>query len=195
MVDEKIVALIRKGHGEAFEEMLIRYQKKAHFLAFRYLRDWDDADDVTQTAFIRLYTFIVNSETDIAVFPWIKKVIVNQCLDRQKSVTWRKFFKNPFGRGKSDRDGEHAMDPFDIVKDTRLSPEQTIMNEELRSRIDGLVDALPDQQRAIFFMKHFEGLKIKDIALQLNISEGQIKSQLFRAVRTLRRGLGEFHEG
>jgi len=194
MDDEKIVALIREGHGEAFEEMLIRYQKKAHFLAFRYLKDWDDADDVTQIAFIRLYTFIVNSEADIAIFPWIKKVIVNQCLDRQKSVKWRKFFKNAFRWGKSDHDEEHAIDPFDIIKDNRLSPEQTMLNEELRSHIDRLVDTLPDQQKAIFFMKHFEGLKIKDIALQLNISEGQIKSQLFRAVRTLRRGLGEFHE-
>jgi len=194
MDDEKIVALIREGHGEAFEEMLIKYQKKAYFLAFRYLKDWDDADDVTQTAFIRLYTFIVNSEADIAVFPWIKKVIVNQCLDRQKSVTWRKFFKNTFRRGKSDHDEEHAMDPFDTIKDTRLSPEQAMLNEELRSHLDRLVDTLPDQQKAIFFMKHFEGLKIRDIALQLNISEGQIKSQLFRAVRNLRRGLGEFHE-
>lgn len=194
MDDEKIVTLIREGHGEAFEEMLIKYQKKAHFLAFRYLRDWDEADDVTQNAFIRLYTFIVNSNTDIAVFPWIRKVIVNQCLDQQKSAKWRKFFKNALRWGKSGHGEEHFMDPFDTIKDTRLSPEQTMLNEELRSHIDRLVDTLPDQQRAIFFMKHFEGLKIKDIARELNISEGQIKSQLFRAVRTLRRGLGEFHE-
>ena len=86
------------------------------------------------------------------------------------------------------------MDPFDTIKDNRLSPEHTLLNEELRSYIDRLVENLPDQQKTIFFMKHFEGLKIKDIARELNISEGQIKSQLFRAVRNLRRGLGEFYE-
>ena len=103
-------------------------------------------------------------------------------------------FKNAIRPGKPGTDDEKAIDPFDTIKDKRLSPEHTFLNEELRSCLDRLVDKLPDQQKTIFFMKHFEGLKIKEIAQQLNISEGQIKSQLFRAVRNLRRGLGEFYE-
>jgi RNA polymerase sigma-70 factor (ECF subfamily) len=191
MDDEKTIKLIREGHGEAFESMLTQYQKRAHFLAFRYLKDWDEADDITQTAFIKLYEFIINSKADVAIFPWLKKVIMNLCLDRQKSSKWRLFFKNAV---RTDHDLEKCFDPFDKIKDTRLSPEHVLLNEELRDHIDKSVNTLSDQQKTIFFMKHFEGLKIKDIAQQLNISEGQIKAQLFRAVRVLRRGLGEFYE-
>jgi RNA polymerase sigma-70 factor (ECF subfamily) len=194
MDDEKQIKLIREGHGEVFEDLLIKYQKQAHFLAFRYLKDWDEADDIVQRAFIKLYKFIIKSKDEIAVLPWIRKVIVNLCLDQQKSKKWRIFFKNAIKSGKSNPDDEKSIDPFDTIKDTRLSPEHAFLNEELRSHMDRLVDKLPYQQKTIFFMKHFEGLKIKDIAQQLKISEGQIKSQLFRAVRNLRRGLGEFYE-
>jgi RNA polymerase sigma-70 factor (ECF subfamily) len=103
-------------------------------------------------------------------------------------------FKNAIRQGNPDTLDEKSIDPFDTIKDNRLSPEHSLLNEELRSSMDRLVDKLPDQQKTIFFMKHFEGLKIKEIAQQLKISEGQIKSQLFRAVRNLRRGLGEFYE-
>lgn len=194
MDDEKQIKLIREGHGEVFEDLLRKYQKQAHFLAFRYLKDWDEADDITQRAFIKLYKFIIKSKDEIIVSPWLRKVIVNLCLDQQKSKKWRLFFKNAVRSGNPDIADEKSIDPFDTIKDNRLSPEDSLLNEELRYRMDRLVDKLPDQQKTIFFMKHFEGLKIKEIAQQLKISEGQIKSQLFRAVRNLRRGLGEFYE-
>ncbi|MGA1864101.1 MAG: RNA polymerase sigma factor [bacterium] len=194
MDDEKQIKLIREGHGEVFEDLLIKYQKQAHFLAFRYLKDWDEADDITQRAFIKLYKFIIKSKDEIIVSPWLRKVIVNLCLDQQKSKKWRMFFRNAIRSGTPDITDEKTIDPFDTIKDNRLSPEDSLLNEELRSKMDGLVDKLPDQQKTIFFMKHFEGLKIREIAQQLKISEGQIKSQLFRAVRNLRRGLGEFYE-
>ena len=194
MDDDKIVSVVRNGHLEAFEMLINRYQKQAHFLAFRYLKDWDEADDVVQTSFVRLYEFIIKSKKEIGVLPWIRKVIVNLCLDKQKSKKWQIFFKNAVRSGKSHIDDEKSIDPFDTIKDTRLSPEHRLLNKELGAHIERLVNKLPDQQKAIFFMKHFEGLKIKDIGQQLNISEGQIKSQLFKAVRSLRRGLGEFYE-
>ncbi|MGA1867287.1 MAG: RNA polymerase sigma factor [bacterium] len=183
MDDEKKIRSIREGHVEVFEDLLIKYQKQAHFLAYRYVQNWDEADDIVQTAFIKLYTFIIKSRKDIAVFPWIKKVIVNACLDKQKSTKWHIFIKN-----------DKESNPLDNIEDTRLSPEHSFLNNELRVSIDKVVDTLSAQQKIIFFMKHFEGLKIKDIAQQLNISEGQIKAQLFRAIRNLRRGLGELYE-
>jgi RNA polymerase sigma-70 factor (ECF subfamily) len=194
MDDNKQIKLIREGHGEVFEDLLIKYQKQAHFLAFRYLKDWDEADDITQRAFIKLYKFIIKSKDEIIVSPWLRKVIVNLCLDQQKSRKWRMFFRNAIRSGNPGMDDEKSIDPFDTIKDNRLSPEDALLNEELRSGMDRLVDKLPAQQKTIFFMKHFEGLKIKEIAQQLKISEGQIKSQLFRAVRNLRKGLGEFYE-
>lgn len=194
MDDDKIVSVIRNGHPEAFETLVNLYQKQAHFLAWRYLKDWDEADDVVQTAFVRLYEFITRTKKDMAVLPWIRKVVVNLCLDQQKSKKWWMFFKNAVRKGKGDLEDERSMDPFDRIKDDGLSPEDHLLNEELRSHIERSVEKLPDQQRTIFFMKHFEGLRIKDIARELKISEGQIKSQLFRAVRNLRRGLGEFYD-
>lgn len=192
--DDKKIKLIRQGYEEVFEDLLTKYQKQAHFLAFRYMKDWDEADDIIQTAFIKLYKFIIKSKDEIAVLPWLKKVIVNLCLDKQKSKKWQLFFKNAVRWRKSGSDDKKSIDPFDCIKDTRLAPENRLLNEELGSSIDRAVNKLPDQQKTLFFMKHFEGLKIKDIAQQLNISEGQVKSQLFRAVRNLRRGLGEFYE-
>jgi len=192
--DKQRIQLIREGHAEVFADLVAKYQKKAHFLAFRYLNHWDESDDITQTAFIKLYQYIMKSKEEIAVSPWMNKVILHLCLDHKKSKKWRLFFKNAFTAKESTPEHGDNLDPFDKIADSGSSPEGAYFNKELGARIDVLVDELPDQQRAIFYMKHFEGLKIKDIAQALKISEGQIKSQLFRAVHKLRKGLGAFHE-
>lgn len=192
MDDARVIGLIRSGNSEAFEELMVRYQRQACFLAFRYLKNWEEADDITQTAFIRLYEFIAKRSETIAVLPWIRKVVVNLCLDKQKSKKWRLFFRNVVRSGESNPGEEKALDPLECIEERGASPEDAYLNNELRDRIESLVEALPGQQRQIFTMKQFEGLKITEIASELTISEGQVKSQLFRAVRTLRKGLGEF---
>ncbi|MGA1824994.1 MAG: RNA polymerase sigma factor [bacterium] len=194
MEDDRIIGLIRNGRAESFEDLIRRYQKQAHFLALRYSNNWDEANDITQIAFIRLYEFIMRSKEKIRALPWIRRVIVNICLDRKKSKKWQSFFKNAITLGKSNPGYDNAQEPLDVIEDKRSSPEEAFLNDELRKHIDGLIDNLPNQQKNIFIMKHFEGLKIKDIAQQLNISEGQVKSQLFRAIHTMRKGLGEFYE-
>ena len=194
MEDDRIIELIRNGHSEAFEDLVHRYQKQAHFLALRYSNNWDEANDITQTAFMRLYESIIRSKEKIWALPWIKRVITNICLDRKKSKKWQSFFKNAITLGQSNPGDDRTIEPIDGIKDKRSSPEHAFLNDELREHIDGFIDNLPDQQKKIFIMKHFEGLKIKDIAQQLNISEGQVKSQLFRAIHTMRKGLGEFYE-
>ena len=160
------------------------------------MKNWAEADDITQEAFIKLYRFIIKSREEIAVLPWIRKVVVNLCLDVQKSKKWRLFFKNAIRSGEeSNTDGSRKVDPIEAIKAKGESPEDSIMDSELQANLDRLVETLSDQQRKIFTMKHFEGLKIKEIASSLDISEGHVKSQLFRAIRTLRKGLGEFYEG
>ena len=192
--DKQIIKLVREGHSEIFSDLVVKYQKKAHFLAFRHLNNWDEADDITQTSFIKLYQYMMKSKEEIAVFPWLSQVIIHLCLDHQKSKKWRLFFKNAIrAKESTDAHGENP-DPFAKIRDEGLSPEQAFINKELGVHIDALVDELPDQQKKVFYMKHFEGLKIKDIAQKLNVSEGQIKSQLFRAVHKLRRGLEVFNE-
>lgn len=192
--DKQIINLVRQGHVEIFSDLVVKYQKKAHFLAFRYLNNWDEADDMTQTAFIKLYQYMMKSKEEIAVSPWMSKVIINLCLDQKKSKKWKMFFKNAVRAKESTNAHGENLDPFDKIGDVRSSPEQAFLNKELGVHIDALVDELPDQQKRVFYMKHFEGLKIKDIAQKLNISEGQIKSQLFRAVHKLRKGLEAFNE-
>lgn len=194
MDDERIIELIRVGHSEVFSELVSRYQKQAHFLALRYMRDWAEADEITQKAFIKLYTFIMNSKDTLLVLPWIRRVVINLCLDKHKNKKWRLFSKHAVRSVKPDHGDKNTEDLFNGIRDNRSSPEHALLNQELGKNIDTQVERLPDQQKKIFIMKHFEGLKIKDIAQQLNVSQGQIKSQLFRAVHTLRRGLGEFYE-
>ncbi len=193
--DKRIIKFIRDGHADAFEDLIVKYQKQAQFMAFRYMNNWDEADDITQTAFIKLYKHIIDSGKEIAVFPWLRKVIINLCLDSKKSRKWLLFFKNALRPNDSFNEKGKDSVPFDKIQDMRLSPEHSFLNKELKSHIDLLVDELPGQQRAVFYMKHFEGLKVKDIAQLLDVSEGQVKSQLFRAVRKLRKGLEDFYEG
>ena len=81
MDDEKIVELIRNGNTEAFEELVLRYQKKTHFFALRNINNWDAADDITQAAFIKLYSFIMKSNEKINISAWMHRVITNLCID------------------------------------------------------------------------------------------------------------------
>lgn len=187
MDDERVIGLIRDGHQEAFEELVARYQKQTQFMAFRYIKDWDEAADITQNAFIRLYKFIDGSGEDILILPWLRRVVTNLCLDLQRSKKWWLFFRTPVRSIKRDNeDDEKTGDPFDAIGDERLSPEEKLEHKEMQENIEAIVERLPNQQKKIFMMKHFEGLKIREIAEHLNVSEGQIKSQLFRAVHTIR---------
>ena len=131
MEDDRIIGLIRNGNAEAFEDLVHRYQKQAHFLALRYFNNWDEANDTTQIAFIKLYEFIIKSKEKVWALTWIRRVIVNICLDKKKSKKWQSFFKNAITLGQSNPGDDRAIDPIDGIKDKRSSPEHSFLNDEL----------------------------------------------------------------
>ncbi|HLB25880.1 MAG TPA: sigma-70 family RNA polymerase sigma factor [Nitrospirota bacterium] len=178
----------RQGDSEAFGEVVKKYMPRALAFAARTMGNADDAQDAVQDAFVKAYRGLGSFKGESSFYTWFMKVLSNLCLDRLRkaALVKRVFFFVP------ERAGED--DGFDVIEQARdenpgTRPEHRLEQKELRAALTRALRALPGRQRVVFLLKHDEGLKVQEIAGVLGISEGAVKSHLFRAVGALRKAM------
>jgi RNA polymerase sigma-70 factor (ECF subfamily) len=116
-------------------------------------------------------------KTSSEVAPWLTRIAVNQAIDSYRRRRYRQSVAEPLA-DEADRDGRiHAPDP---------SPERQVLARELSERIGAALRGLPETQRAIFVLRHYEELSLEEIAKTLGLRLGTVKSGLHRALRRLR---------
>jgi RNA polymerase sigma-70 factor (ECF subfamily) len=139
------------------------------------LRENEEAEDVTQEVFIRAFEHLRNGEPPAVMEAWLVRVAVNACRDRQRSGWWKYLRK-------------HA-DLDEIVPPAGRSSESEAITRERETRIWRQLGALKSQQRNVFVLRYIEGWSTAEVAESLNLTEGSVKTHLFRAVRHLRKAL------
>lgn len=179
-MDEKtMVTLAKSGDHAAFEEIVRQYEKKLYSIAYRYTGSEQDALDICQETFIRVYRFIGGFQETSGFSTWIYRICTNVCKD---SVTRRQ------RRGESsldlqDEEGEEFELP---VSDDRYSPERIIEQQELRRDLQAGIDALSPNHREIVVLRDVEGLSYEKISEVLGLEIGTVKSRLNRGREQLR---------
>jgi RNA polymerase sigma-70 factor (ECF subfamily) len=179
------VALMRAVQAEetdAFEEFVRRYQKRFYRIAMGYMRDHDDALDAVQGAFIRIYKARDRWTPQAQPFTWSYRILVNHCIDliRKQRI-----------REASSLDGPQMVEK-DLEDRASVSPFDSSAGHQLGEVIRAAVADLPDRQREIFTLRHFEEMSLQEIAEVQGCALGTVKSSLHRAVMTLRDRLSEF---
>ena len=178
---------VRKGDDAGFAELVASHSPRLLALAWRLVGNRDDAEDITQEAFIRLHRHIGGFRGESSLATWLHQTVSRLAIDhlRRRKVRERIFFF---------RHSEEEADPMDLVADPAPSPGQQVQAAEVGRRIAGALHKLSARQRVVFTLRHYEEMPLRDIATTLGLEEGTVKSHLHRAVQLLRHELKDLHE-
>jgi RNA polymerase sigma-70 factor (ECF subfamily) len=157
-------------------------------LAYNLLRSADDAQDIYQEAFLRVHRNLHQFRFDCSFHTWLYRIVTNLCLDLLRKRKVRKEETAVVGTA----DGE--TDRAALAADGRGDgdPQRSLVSEQLRSRIQGVLAGLTPRERMVFELRHYEGLRLRTIGEVLGTSEEAAKNCLFRVTQKMRMALGDF---
>jgi len=171
---------------ERFSELVGRHQRRAARIAFHYLRDAADADEAVQDAFVKSYLHLGTFREDLPFEVWFTRILINGCLDRLKARRRRERWMAPT---PVDAMG-NERDPAEYLPSRAPSPEDQLLRGERRAQLDAALAKLPERQRLIFMLSHFDGQTSREVSAMTGLNESTVRVHLFRAVRKLRGFLG-----
>lgn len=175
--EKKIIEKVLGGDANAFEELVLRYEKTVYNLALRMVGDRDDAFDMTQEAFIKAYGSLSSFRGDSKFSVWIYRITTNVCLDFLRS----KSRKQQVSLTVSDDDEDAQLD----IPDPKADHEQQLIKKISMQSVEEGLKTLPDKQRQILVMRELGGMSYAEIGKALSLEEGTVKSRIFRARKRL----------
>lgn len=181
-VDSAEAALIercRTGDEAACSELVATHQRMVFTLALHLLGDRDEALDLSQEVFLRVFRTLASFRGQSALRTWIYRIVVNQARNRQR--WWRR-------RRRSEQVSldEHLQQFGDLESKTEVLPDRLLASKEAASRIWSALDRLPFDQRTALILREVDGLRYEEIAFSLGVAVGTVKSRLTRARQALR---------
>jgi len=172
---ESLVEKSQKGDNHAFGKLVGLWFKRIYNVTLKYFSNHDLAMEVTQRTFIAVYDNI-GSLKDIRSFKyWIYRITINQCHEeerRQKRKNWFSIFNH---------------DDVNKMEEINFNPEKEYHQKELEEVMGKMLKLLPEEQKVIIIMKEYEGLKFREIAETLSISENTAKSRLYYGLNSLKK--------
>lgn len=177
--ERRIIAQVCAGDTNAFEALVVAYQKQVYNLALRTVGNEEDAADMTQEVFLRAYWALGTFRGESKFSVWLYRLTTNVCIDFLRSRR-----RHPtVSLTASEDDDEQPQ--FDLPSDERTSPEQQLTRSEMRRAVSRGLDSLPDDARKILILRELNGLSYAEIGKVLHLEAGTVKSRLFRARRKL----------
>ena len=185
--EHRLLERIKSGEDDGFEILVRQHAERVTRLAWRLLGRREDAEDLAQEAFLRLHKALPKFRGDSRVSTWLYRTVTRLAIDqmRRDRLRQRLFFS---------RHTDNELDPVETASDPRANPARELHARQAIQQLQMALSDLSPRQRAIFTLRHYEGLQIKEIAALLDLGEGTVKSHLHRAVTSLRRELADFHE-
>jgi RNA polymerase sigma-70 factor (ECF subfamily) len=188
--ERTLVAEAQAGNRSAFEELVHRYDRDVLRLALNLMKRPEDARDVYQEAFLKVYRNLHRFRFECSFYTWLYRIVTNVCLDQLRRRQAR-----PEDQAPEINSGNHEegiTDFFERQREHRpaLDPERTLFGKEIQARIASAMERLSPRERVVFELKHYQGLKLRAIGDALGTTEETVKNSLFRATRKLRSQLG-----
>ena len=181
MTREQEAAIVRKvlgGDANAFETLVLEYEKNVYNIALRMTGNSEDAADMTQEAFIKAYNSLQSFRGDSKFSVWLYRIVSNVCLDFLRSKNRRP----TVSLSVEDDDGEDAQ--LDVADESQ-SPEHLLDRKLTRESVRRGLDSLPPDYRQILLLREIQGLSYDEIAQALSLEVGTVKSRIFRARKRL----------
>ena len=188
--DKALVKGLKEGEESAWREIVNKYKKKALYIAYDITGNIEDAEDISQEAFIKVYYYIKKFRGDSSFWTWFYRILINLCLQRQK----KSYILYRFVTKKKEPAEDRSIPEDALLGDINWanSPGRLVLKDELKNELNRAIDSLAGRERTAFVLYSFHDLSIADVSAIMNCKEGTIKSTLFRAVRKLRKKLRQY---
>src|SRR2546430_15456738 len=186
--DTRLIRAAQQGDAAAFEELVRQYDRAVLRLAVHLTGSQEDGQDMYQEAFLRAYINLGRFRFECSFYTWIYRIVTNLCLDhlRKKNSRGRDLTTTVSPEGEEETVLDHMPDHR-----ASASPERSAVSRELRERIVCALTRLSPRERVVFELKHYHGLKLRNVAGLLNTTERTITNTPFRATPKLRLQLAE----
>jgi RNA polymerase sigma-70 factor (ECF subfamily) len=182
--ERELINKARQGDQYAFEQLVYRYDCSVLSIAMRFVNDPDEAKDIYQEVFIRVFKGLKKFEFRSEFSTWIFRITTNVCLTH-KSRSKRQMKVSSYNELINEDDDFMSNE----IIDDGMSPEEEVSSKNLAEFIDEAVESLSERQKITFILKHYEGYKIREIAEMLDCKEGTVKKYLFDAIQKLKNRL------
>jgi RNA polymerase sigma-70 factor (ECF subfamily) len=177
--DWELVRRCKEGDRQAFRELVERYQRKVITIAFGILHDREDALEVSQEAFAKVFTSIQQFKEEASFYTWLYRIVVNLAIDRQRQKGRQPLLER-------DDQGEGESDRIETIPDTSgADPYEQVKDKELGERIRAALAELTPAHKAVILLREVEGLSYEEISEVLQCSRGTVMSRLHYARKRL----------
>ena len=186
--ESAVIRAAQHGDAPAFEQLVRKYDQQVLRMALNLLRSPEDARDVYQEAFLRVYRNLPKFRFDCSFSTWLYRIVANLCLDQIRKRKVRK--EEPSTTSAS---AGSEVDRFQFVAEQRadVDPQRQLLSTEVNSRVREVLGRLTARERIVFEMRHFEGMRLRSIGEALGVTEEAAKNCLFRATQKMRAALGD----
>ena len=188
-LDRVLVDRFKNGDESAFNEMVARHRARIYGMVHQLLRNHQDAEEVTQDAFIRAHRGLANFRGDAAFSTWLYQIATNLARNRYWYWWRRKRDRSVSLDAPVGEDNDLTL--ADVIPAEVDSPDEVTVNEEFVNRISKGMDKLSGSHREILVLRNVKNLSYEEIGAILGISVGTVKSRIARARESLRAKLGE----
>jgi RNA polymerase sigma-70 factor (ECF subfamily) len=188
-VDEPaLIRAAQAGDQNAFAQLVQAYDQSVLRLALNLLRSPEDASDIYQEAFLRVYRNLHTFRFDCSFHTWLYRIVTNLCLDHLRKRRVRREESTVIDTT------EGPVDRMEVLPEERAegNPQRRFYSEQLRTRIEEVMLELTPRERMVFEMRHYQGMRLRAIGDILGTSEEAAKNCLFRATQKMRAALGDF---
>ena len=174
----RLVRRVQSGEAEAFEELVRAHEKTVYNLALRLVGNPQDAEDMAQEAFLKVYRSLPEFRGESKFSVWLYRIVSNVCLDHLR----RQGRRPASSLTTEDEDGEEQQ--WD-VPDESQSPERLLEQKLTREAVQRGLETLPEDQRQILLLREIRGMSYEEIGAALDLEPGTVKSRIFRARKRL----------
>jgi RNA polymerase sigma-70 factor (ECF subfamily) len=186
--EQELIGRMQAGDSTAVSDLASTYGPRIHQLAFRYLKNWEDAEEVTQDVLMKVHRKIDAFRGDAALSSWIYRITFNTAMSRLRNGR----FSRPFEVPRQDESAEQS--PQEPADWSSLADDQ-VMRAQLRDRLIKALTHLPQVYRVPVILRDIHGLSTEEASAILRIKPQTLKSRLHRGRLILRQHLGEFAGG
>ncbi len=183
--DNELIHKAKLGDMTAFEQLVFRHDKRVLSIAARYCTSADEAKDIYQEVFLRVYRGLRRFRFRSEFSTWLYRITTNVCLTHKSRRRKNTHTSLDETRGNDD-DETHFADTHQSL------PDQQAIDGEISRHIYDAVESLPPRQKMVFTLKHYEGYKLREIASMMSCTEGTVKRYLFLATQQMRGKLSRF---
>ncbi len=167
---------IPEKRNQAFKMLMEKYQRRIYFHIRKMVIDHDDADDVTQNTFIKIYYGLENFRGESQLFTWMYRIATNESLVLLKARKKRNSI---------------SIDETEITLPSHDDHDPLLSGDKMERKLLKAIDTLPDKQKLVFNMKYFDNLKYEEMSEILGTSVGALKASFFHAVNKIEKFLND----